>query len=488
MESMKILLVAAEMAPLAKVGGLGDVIGSLPAALVARGHDVQVLIPAYHQQLTQGLATHVTLTTGRGRIVESNHHDLPCPVWLLETPGFLRRRGRPYLNKAGEPWSDNPIQFGLLSRVAADIASGNLAMGWQPDVVHCNDWHTGLTPVWMRLQGAAPASVMTIHNAGFNGCYPAQTLERLGLPAHLYHPDALEFYGSLSLLKAGVIFSDRVTTVSPSYAAEIQTAEFGGGLDGVYRARSGVLSGILNGIDYACWNPSTDPVLHHPFDAEQTDGKSHQRQQLIRELGLAFDHNHKAPVIAWVGRLTEQKGIDLLLHALPQLMQKNLRLVVLGAGDKHWERELLKLGKIHQGRLAVHTGFNEELAHKLYAGADMLLMPSRFEPCGLAQLIAMRYGTVPLVTPVGGLKDTVMDGDPKSDAANGLLISAPDVDALLATVDRALELYDQPQRWQQRMVNAMKLRFEWDQAAAAYEALYRDALKERMKGHSLRVA
>ena len=488
MESMKILLVAAEMAPLAQVGGLGDVMGSLPGALVARGHDVRVLIPAYQRELTRDLETRVQLASGQTRIVETHQADLPCPVWLLETPALLRRRGRPYLNKSGAPWADNAAQFGSLSQVAASIASGNLEMGWQPDVVHANDWHTGLTPVWMRLQGAAAASVFTIHNAGYTGCFPAETLERLGLPAELYHPEGLEFYGNISLLKAGVNYADRVTTVSPSYAAEIQTPEFGAGMEGVYRARSGVLSGILNGIDYAAWNPATDPRLPHHFDAEHPDGKAQQRRELIRDLGLAFDHSDKAPIIAWVGRLTDQKGIDLLLQALPELMKKDLRLVVLGAGDARLESELHQHARHHEGRLSVHTAFNEERAHQLYAGADMLLMPSRFEPCGLAQMIAMRYGTVPLVTGVGGLKDTVRDVDSNAEAANGLRIRALEAGALLETVDRAMALYEQRDKWWQLMGNAMRVRFEWNDAAAAYESLYRDALSERMKGHYPKVA
>jgi len=488
MESMKILLVAAEMAPLAQVGGLGDVVGSLPGALVARGHDVRVLIPAYQQNLTRDLETRVRLGTGQGRIVETNQSNLPCPVWLLETPAFLRRRGRPYVNKAGTPWADNADEFGTLSRTAASIASGTLGMGWQPDIVHCNDWHTGLTPIWMGLEGAAAASVFTIHNAAYTGCYPPETLERLGLPDNLYHPDALEFYGSVSLLKAGVNYSDRVTTVSPSYAAEIQTPEFGAGMEGVFRARAGVLSGILNGIDYAAWNPATDPRLTHHFDAEHPDGKAKQRRALIRELGLAFDHSDKAPVIAWVGRLTEQKGTDLLLEALPELMKKDLRLVILGAGEADLESELHKQAGRHEGRLSVYTAFSEERAHQLYAGADMLLMPSRFEPCGLAQMIAMCYGTVPLVTGVGGLKDTVTDVESDAEAANGLRIKAPEAGALLETVDRALALYEQKDVWRQLMGNAMRTRFEWSEAAAAYEALYRDALSDRMKGHYPRVA
>ena len=488
MESMKILLVAAEMAPLAQVGGLGDVIGSLPDALVERGHDVRVLIPAYRRELSRDLEPRARLAAGKGRIVESRAPDLPCPVWLLETPGFLRRRGRPYVNKAGSPWTDNPVQFGALSKVAADIASGTLGMEWQPDVVHANDWHTGLTPVWMRQQGAAPACIFTIHNAGYAGCFPPDTLQRLRLPDDLFHPEGVEFYGRVSMLKAGVNYADRITTVSPSYAAEIQTPAFGNGMEGVFSARAGVMRGILNGIDYSAWNPATDPRLTHHFDAADPSGKALQRRELIRELGLAFEHSDRAPVIAWVGRLTEQKGVDVLLEALPELMKKDLRLVILGAGEAWIESELHRLADLHRGRLAVHTAFNEAVAHQFYAGADMLLMPSRFEPCGLTQMIAMSYGTIPLVTGVGGLRDTVVDAGSGVDEANGFRIESPSADAVLATVDRAMTLYEQGDGWRHLMANAMKARFEWDDAAAAYEAVYQEALAERMKGHYPRVA
>jgi len=488
MESMKILLTAAEMAPLAKVGGLGDVMGALPGALAERGHDVRVLVPSYKRGLADESATLVRLDAGQGRVAEIRGRDLPCPVWLLETAGFLRRRGRPYLTRAGMPWADNAVQFGNLSRVAAMIGDGTLATGWHPDVVHCHDWHTGLTPLFMRLSGAAAASVFTVHNAGYTGCFPPELMARLGLPAHLNDAEALEFYSTISLLKAGVNYADRVTTVSPSYAAEILTPEFGAGMEGVFRARSGVLSGILNGVDYQVWNPATDPVLTHPFDAARVEGKARQRQELIRDLGLAFDHSDKAPILAWVGRLTEQKGIDLLLEALPDLMRRDLRLVILGAGDAHRESELHELARTHAGRLAVHTAFNEDMAHRLYAAADMLLMPSRFEPCGIAQMIAMRYGTVPLVTNVGGLRDTVTDIDMDAASATGIRIARPDAASVLTAVDQARGYFDQPEVWNQLMTNAMRARFKWSTAAEAYEALYHDALRDRMTGHFPRVA
>ncbi|MGM0433587.1 MAG: glycogen synthase GlgA [Pseudomonadota bacterium] len=488
MESMKILLTAAEMAPLAKVGGLGDVIGALPGALAERGHDVRVLVPSYQRGQADASGTLVRLGAGQGRVAEITGGELPCPVWLLETPGFLRRRGRPYLNRAGVPWADNAVQFGNLSRVAAAIAEGTLATGWHPDVVHCHDWHTGLAPLFMRLNGAAAASVFTIHNAGFTGCYPAELLGRLRLPGHLNDPEALEFYGSISLLKAGVNYADRVTTVSPAYAREILTPEFGAGMEGVFRARSGVLSGILNGVDYETWNPATDPLLEHPFDAAHPEGKALQRQELIRELGLAFDHSDRAPIIAWVGRLTEQKGVDLLLEALPELMRRDLRLVILGAGDAQCESDLHELARVHEGRLAVRTAFDEDMAHRIYAGADMLMMPSRFEPCGIAQMIAMRYGTIPLVTNVGGLRDTVTDVDSGVESATGIRIAQPDAASILAAVDRARDLFDQQAQWHQLMTNALQVRFEWHMAAEAYEALYHGALRERMAGHFPRVA
>ncbi|MCC5810851.1 MAG: glycogen synthase GlgA [Ectothiorhodospiraceae bacterium] len=482
MRSLKILFVAAEMAPLVKVGGLGDVLGALPAALAARGHDARVLLPAYDPIMTRKARVVDLLPDGGGRILEYRASELPVPVLLLETPGFLRRAGRPYLTCAGTPWADDPLQFGRLGRVAADIAAGRLVRAWHPDVVHANDWHTGLAPVWMHLEESAVASVFTIHNLGYIGRFPTNILPRLGLPGSMNHPDALEFYGDLAFIKGGLRFADRLTTVSPRYAEEIQTPAFGSGLDGLLRARTDRLSGILNGIDLEAWNPATDPALENHFDVSRPDAKLDERDRLLHGLGLDAVTDAQTPVLAWVGRLTAQKGADLLAEVMPGLMERSLRLVVLGSGDRDTERALVRAARSWPGKLAVHLGFDEALAHQIYAGADMLLMPSRFEPCGLAQMFAMRYGSIPLVTPVGGLADTVIDmsqESPHETGACGFHLAGPAPSALVEGVNRAIGVFCQPDQWHLLMRNAMTCRFDWDSSAAAYERVYQAALEDK---------
>ncbi len=482
MRSLKILFVAAEMAPLVKVGGLGDVVGALPAALAARGHDARVLLPAYDPAMTRKARVITLLPDGSGRLLEYRASTVPVPVWLLETPGFLRRGGRPYLTRAGTPWADDPLQFGRLGRVAADIASGRLVDAWQPEVLHANDWHTGLAPVWMHLENSPAASVFTVHNLGYIGRFAADLLSRLGLPPSMNHPEALEFYGDIAYMKGGLAFADQFTTVSPRYAEEIQTPAFGSGLDGLVRARSDRLTGILNGIDLVAWNPATDPALENHFDAVRPDGKRDERDRLLHGLGLDPITDPQTPVLAWVGRLTAQKGADLLAEALPGLMQRPVRLVVLGSGDRDKEQTLVRAARSRPDKLAVHLTFDEALAHRIYAGADMLLMPSRFEPCGLAQMYAMRYGTIPLVTPVGGLVDTVIDlgdGAPQESGACGFHLAGPYPPALLEGVDRAIGAFGQPDRWRTLVRNAMTRRFDWDSSAAAYERVYQAALRDK---------
>jgi starch synthase len=478
MAALKILFVATEMDPLIKVGGLGDVAGALPAALARLGHDVRVLLPAVDPELLADTRPLARLGQGRARLVARKRSVGGCPVWLLSTPALNRRRGRPYLNRAGQPWADNAEQFGLLGRTAADIAAGRLGK-WRPDVVHCNDWHTALAPVWLHLDANPAASVFTIHNLGFPGSFEPEVLGRLGLPMTLYHPDALEFYGRFAFIKGGLRFAQQLTTVSPRYAREILSPEFGCGLDGLLRARSDRLTGILNGLDYDTWNPASDPALEHRFDSDDRSGKQAQRASLCRHLGLADDTDR--PLLCWVGRLTAQKGADLLLEALPELLKRRMPMVVLGSGDRDVEMALRKAARQTPRQLAVHTGFDAPLAHRIYAGADLLLMPSRFEPCGLTQMCAMAYGTLPLVTVVGGLADTVIDCHdpaPGADGPCGFHIADLTTPAILQTVDAALDVYRKRQQWNELVGNAMRRRFEWSDSARHYETVYHAALAE----------
>ena len=480
MKRLKILMVAAEMAPLVKAGGLGDVMGSLPRALVERGHDVRVLIPAYSSRLVKQAIPLARARGFKGRLMAYENGQLPCPVWLLETAGLLRRGGRPYLNRSGHPWADNPVQFSNLSRMAADIAGGTLGLDWEPDLVHCNDWHTGLVPVWMKVNGAHRPTVFTIHNLAYQGVFPANILARLGLPEALYDPEALEFYGDVSFIKGGLVFADRLTTVSPGYAREIQTPLFGAGLDGLLRTRADKLTGIVNGIDTDAWNPGTDPWLTHHYDGSDLsltrEAKGAERDSLKLRLGMPVKENPRRPLLAWVGRLAEQKGTDLLLAALPELIHKEIDVVVLGDGETAVSRALKAAAHRWPGRLAFKQGFDEALAHQVYAASDMLLMPSRFEPCGLSQLCAMRYGSIPVVSPVGGLLDTVIDAGVDAQGGTGYFMEAVGGEALLAAVDRALADWQSPELWGRIMLNAMARDSSWDDRVVAYEKLYTSTL------------
>ncbi len=465
-KKLRVLFVAAEMAPLISVGGLGEVIGALPNALRERGHDVRVLVPAYDREMVQNARLVTLVSGGRMRLLERKATEESPPVWLLSSPSLLRRNKRIYLNRRGRPWADNPVQFARLSRVAADLALNNLPVKWQPDVVHCHDWHTALTALWMKQEGSLAASVFTIHNLGYMGRFSANLLPRLGVSAEHYRPDSLEFHGDIALIKAGLVYADWLTTVSPTHAEEIRTPTHGCGLEGLLQSRSDRLTGILNGIDTR--------RLPSPGGLPE---KRRMRESLIAELALSPGIEGEPAILIWIGRLVEQKGIDLLIRALPALMERPVHLIVLGEGDQTSERALRAATRKFPGRLVFHAGFDEALAGRLYAGADLLLMPSRYEPCGLAQLHAMRCGTLPIASRTGGLLDTVFD--PRSGAvkATGFLIDTMDPDGILQAVDRALEQRTQsPATWNRMIANAMARPCNWSQAAQAYEAVYDSAL------------
>jgi len=481
---LRILFVAAEMAPLVKVGGLADVVAALPQALVERGHEVRVLLPAYGAHMTRGAIRLRSLGEGQASLAELRRPDLPCPVWLFESPAFAGRGHHPYSQPDGRAWPNDATAFGEFGRVAAGIAAGTLLPDWHPDIVHCHDWHAGLAPVWMGLEPTPAASVFTIHNLAFAGRFRPRVLAELGLPQSLNHPDLLEFHGDVAFIKGGLSCADEVTTVSPRYAQEILTPEFGNGFEGLLRHRQEHLTGILNGIDTRLWNPAGDPLIEHAFDAADLTGKSRERARLLRRWGMTATEDEA--VLGWVGRLTRQKGADLLLEALPELLQRPLRLVVLGSGEPELERAVAAAAARWPERFMVDSRFDESLAHGIYAGADMLAMPSRFEPCGLSQLYAMRYGTVPVTTAVGGLADTVLDADAIADAdplacseATGFLMAQATAEDLIETVDRALRWFRDQHRWQALMRSAMGRQLDWSGAVRAYEQVYERALAGR---------
>ncbi|MFP5348756.1 MAG: glycogen synthase GlgA, partial [Gammaproteobacteria bacterium] len=355
------------------------------------------------------------------------------------------------------------------------IARGEAGIDWRPDLVHCHDWQTGLVPALLAADANRPATVFTIHNLAYQGVFPATTLTALGLPASLWSIDALEFYGSLSFIKGGIAFADRVNTVSPTYAREIQTPAFGLGLDGLLRARADRMSGILNGIDVNAWNPARDRFITKPYSAKSYRDKAPNKSALQTEMGLP---RATVPLFGLVGRLVEQKGIDLVLDAWPTLADTPSQLVVLGTGERTYEAALTQLAARFPDRVAVKIGYDEALAHRIEAGADVFLMPSRFEPCGLNQMYSLRYGTVPIVRRVGGLADTVVDVA-ASKQATGFVFDAPTADGLRQTVQRALALYHDAPAWQRLALNGMRQDFSWDRSADEYVALYRRALADR---------
>ena len=475
----KILFVASEAHPLVKTGGLGDVAGSLPAALRSLDADVRLLLPAYRDAIARAgkLKTAATLAIAGldspGKILEGSLPGTSVITWLVDFPPAYDRPGNPYLDSRGQPWPDNAMRFALLAHVASALALGRAALKWRPDVVHWHDWQTGLGPVLLARENPRPAMVFTIHNLSYQGLFPHQTFKDLALPAELWTPSALEFHGQLSFMKGGLVFADRLTTVSPTYADEIQTPEFGAGLDGLLRQRRADLSGILNGIDDSEWDPARDRFLVKPYTVRQPRGKSANKAALQREFGLPPEA--RVPLIGMVGRLVHQKGIDLVLDTLPGLMHRPLQLIVLGSGEAGYEEALRRQAARYADRLAVRIGYDERLAHRIEAGADLFLMPSRFEPCGLNQLYSLRYGTVPIVRHVGGLADTVADASEqniKSGKASGIVFQDARAGALLGAVDRALALWQDGKRWKRIMLAGMRRDFSWRRSAAEYLKLY----------------
>jgi len=482
----KILFVASEAYPLVKTGGLGDVLHSLPHALHDRGADIRLVLPGYRALLRQldqvRILGWLDVRGAEGivsvRILETHHPDFDFPLWLVDCPRLFDRAGNPYVNASGEDWPDNAERFTVFARAAALLAQDALDIGWQPAVVHTHDWQTGLVAAFLADQPLRPKTVFTIHNLAYGGHFSHSDFVRLQLPSHWWSSEGVEFHGGFSMLKAGIVYADAVTTVSPTYAAEICTPAFGYGLDGLLLSRQHKLHGILNGIDTRIWNPSKDPHLpaHYSMGRIQPGKRRNKQALLERFLPVADDAAMQAPLLGLVGRLVEQKGIDWVLAAIPVLLaETDARFVLLGSGQAVYEQKLARLAKQHPQRLFIAIGYDESLAHQIEAGADMFLMPSRFEPCGLNQLYSLRYGTPPIVFKTGGLADTVVDAsDARLEAgdATGFVFDMPDVAGFLDAIRRALELYRQPKQWRQLQQSGMRQSFDWSDSASHYLALY----------------
>ncbi|MGA7781349.1 MAG: glycogen synthase GlgA [Paraburkholderia sp.] len=483
--TIRALHVASELYPLLKTGGLADVAGALPPALIERGADVRVLLPGFPAVLA-GL-TDLRTVAQLGRRFEAPRATLEqgtlaengLVVYVIRADSLYDRPGNPYLDAQHVPYGDNAQRFALLGWTAAQLAQ-RLDPAWAPQILHAHDWHAGLAPAYLRAaereQGRALArSVFTIHNLAYQGIFPAHLFGELGMPADFFNMHGVEFYGQLSFLKAGLFYSDRITTVSPTYAREIQTLAQGGGLDGLLRFRTHDLSGILNGVDYTVWCPATDPLLAQHYTLARPSGKHACKAALQKRFGLP--EKSDALLFGVVSRLTEQKGLDLLLATVPEIIKHGGQLVVFGTGDPALETGLQRVAHSHPESVAVELGFDEALAHAIIAGSDVVAVPSRFEPCGLTQLYALAYGSLPLVHRVGGLADTVVDASLENladDLATGFAFERFEPEALSAAIRRAFALYARHSEWKATQRRAMKQDFGWGASADRYLALYRD--------------
>ncbi|MCB2110678.1 MAG: glycogen synthase GlgA [Defluviimonas sp.] len=471
----KVLSVASECVPLVKTGGLADVVGALPGALAPEGWEMRVLVPAY-----PGLAAR--LGKAKGIWQDDNLFGGPAQVLcgrldgvtilLLVAPHLYDRPGGIY-SAEGRDHADNPERFAALCWVAAELARGAGSDGWRPEVLHAHDWQGGLAPAYLRYSGTTGVgTVMTIHNVAFQGIAPASRLAALRLPPGAFTRDGFEYYGSISTLKAGLVTADRITTVSPTYAEELMRPDFGLGLEGVLAERAGDLQGILNGVDAAVWSPETDAAIV-PYSARRLAGKAENRQRLLREFGLGVI---EGPLAIVVSRLTEQKGIDLLAGVLDGFAGAGGGFALLGTGEPGLEAAMLAAEARWPGRVAIRIGYDEALAHRMFAGGDAVLVPSRFEPCGLTQMYGLRYGTIPVVAATGGLNDTVIGASPASllaGAATGIAFHPVDSVALAGALRRLVQLHGDPRLWSGMIRRAMKADVSWSGPARAYGALYR---------------
>lgn len=480
---MKILFIASEGLPYSKTGGLADVVEALPRALRAMGHDVAVLLPRYHgNKIHSMLISSVTIALGERVRFPSFVEAQPVEgvrYFFVDDPAFFDRPEL-YGDKTGD-YPDNAERFAEFSRAAIEF----MKRVWLPDVVHCHDWQTALVPVLLRTQHAEDRAVrslpvvFTIHNLAYQGVFDTTVLRRVGLPDALFHVDSLEFFGKVNFLKGGLIYADYLTTVSRRYAKEIQTAEYGCGLDGVIRHRGDRLVGILNGVDYTAWNPETDKLIAQNYSAENLAGKRACKKDLLASFRLP-EADFERPVVGIVSRFVDQKGFDLIAEIADEMMKQNLALVVLGTGQPEYERLFRQLAEKYPERLGAKIGYDNSLAHKIEAGSDMFLMPSRYEPCGLNQIYSLRYGTIPVVRATGGLDDTIQNFVLKTHQGTGFKFEEYNSWALLQCVRTALGTYGNAKAWQALQANGMAKDFSWKASATSYVTLYEAAKRSRI--------
>lgn len=473
---MKVLSVASEFYPLIKTGGLADVTGSLPKALRAHGIETRTLLPGYPAVIgaigKRRRVAELDLLGHSANLISARVD--ASALYVLELPELYDRPGGPYLDETGVDFPDNSARFAVLSLAGARIVGGAVP-GWRPDLVHTHDWQSALTSVYMRhgMESAVP-SVLTIHNLAFQGQFPLQGLPDLGLPAEAYTIDCLEYYGDVSFLKGGIQTADMLTTVSPTYAREILSEGLGMGMEGVLRARRRSLRGIVNGIDTDVWSPERDPHLICGFCPETLARRGLNRRYLTNRLGLP---DGDGPIFSVVSRLTWQKGIDLVIACIPHIVDGGGRLIVCGQGDHDYEEQLGEMARLYPNHVAVSIGYDEALAHRIHGGTDFIVQPSRFEPCGLTQLYALRYGAVPIVARTGGLSETIIDANDAAmaaGAATGIQFHPTTADELCHAIDRAMALFRQPDRMTRLQVQGMKTNFSWETSALQYASLYEE--------------
>lgn len=484
---MKVLFVSSEVFPLIKTGGLADVSGSLPIALQRLGVDVRLLMPGYPAVLNKLTDLHEIAVLENLPVINTATllmgviKDTQVKVMVIQSASLYERDGGPYADANGMEWLDNPVRFGILSKVAAILSGANSPVkNWQPDIVHCNDWQTGLAPAYMKLVEQSPAkSMISLHNMAFQGCYAPTWLSTLALPRTNFTLEGFEYHGQLSFLKAGIFYADAITTVSPSYAKEIQTPAFGFGLEGLLSKRGDEIKGILNGIETDEWNPATDEYLIAKYSAEKLAGKKLVKKSLQEKLGLQIDAD--APLLGIVSRLTHQKGLDMLVPIMQDLIDAGCQLALLGNGDTQLENAFRHIAINNLGRVSVTIGYNEPLSHQVMAGCDMFIMPSRFEPCGLNQLYGLAYGTPPIVNATGGLADSVIDTNIityKNKTANGFVMSEASSASLLHCIKQALNIFkNDAAAWRQIQKNGMLQNLSWDKSALEYLAEYEKLVK-----------
>jgi len=477
---MQVLHVCSEIFPLLKTGGLADVIGALPAAQIAEGTDTRVLLPAFPALKKAITATQVVakLQTFAGDVELHFGHFDGVGIYLIDAPGLYDRPGSPYHDESQYAYADNHLRFALLGWIGCELACG-LDNWWRPDVVHAHDWHAGLACAYLAARGRPAKSVFTVHNLAYQGLFEARHLDLLQLPPSFFNMHGLEFYGQISFLKAGLFYADHITAVSPTYAREITLPEFGYGMEDLLKQRQleGRLTGILNGVDPAIWDPEQDLLLNARYNRDVLDAKLENKRQLQITMGLKIDD--KAPVFAVVSRLTKQKGLDLVLEALPGLLEQGGQLVLLGAGDAELQQGFLAAAAEYPGQVGVQIGYHEAFSHRIIGGADVIMVPSRFEPCGLTQLYGLKYGTLPLVRRTGGLADTVNDSSLENLAdgiASGFSFEDSNAWSLLRAIRRAFVLWSRPSLWRYVQRQAMGMDFSWQVAAVAYRDLYQRLL------------